>query len=173
MSPQVGTPQADDPPLNPPMPSAEPVAVDKPYFSTAFAVVCGLIAVIGAVLVIRATDVLDDQLGMSDDVWTALKPEGQLASRLVVPIILLGIILVLLGTWMALVEWRGSFKSSGDMTARGAVDPAAIITAIGKLKGAALVLVVGGVLMLAAAWVASSAAQPAPTTPSPSSAATN
>jgi hypothetical protein len=75
---------------------------------------------------------------------------------------------------MAVVEWRGRFKKPEDLTVEGVnVDIPALVEALGKLQGAALVMIVGAVLMLAAAWVAQSAAAPSPTEVSPSTEPTN
>ena len=112
------------------------------------------------------------QAGLSDADWNALDARTKLAGAITVPVVVLGVITLLIGVWMAIVEWRGIFKAPQDTFTTlddAGVDPGKIIEAIGKLKGAALAMVIGGLLLLGAAWVAQSAAQPpaAPTSSTP------
>jgi hypothetical protein len=70
---------------------------------------------------------------------------------------------------MAAVEWRGRFRKAPTQATtreRGVdLDVSKTIAAIGKLRGAALVMVVGAVLMLGSAWVAKESANaPTPAT---------
>jgi hypothetical protein len=112
------------------------------------------------------------QAGLNDTDWNALDARTKLAGAITVPVVVFGGVTLLVGVWMAAVEWRGLFKTPTTtlttMNTDG-VDPGKIIEALGKLKGAALVMVVGGLLLLGATWVAQSAAQPPPT-PAPSTA---
>jgi len=137
-----------------------------PKFNVLFAVVVGLAAILIAAFLWHTTNLTTNHLGLSDDDWNALEAGQRLAAQLVVPAIVLGAVAVLVGLWMAAVEWRGRFRD--DQTAprvRGASDVGPIIDSIGKLRGAALVMVVGAILMLSAAWVAASAAKPAEPAP--------
>jgi hypothetical protein len=115
--------------------------------------------------------------GMSEEAWNALPDGLRVAVSLATPLILLGGFLVAVGLWMAIVEWHGRFKvaetarpSSGiGANAFSGEDVGKVVDAISKLQGAVLVMVVGAVLMLSAAWVAQSAAEPAPMPSSTSS----
>lgn len=78
-----------------------------------------------------------------------------LASALAMPLTVVGVLIVAAGAWMAIVEWRGTFKSPP--SERG-LDVGKVIEAVGKLKGAALLLVVGTILLLSSAWIAQSSA---------------
>jgi hypothetical protein len=89
-----------------------------------------------------------------------------LAASLSIPLIVLGALLVLAGAWLAIVEWRGRLKSKDELTATGLPDVGPWIEAIGKLRAPALLLVVGAILMLGSAWIASNAAKPTPTSAS-------
>ena len=155
-----GTPPPDPPPPPP-----------LPLFHGWFAIAAGIV---GLVLVATVfgdpfMDWLQDgRAGFSDEDWMALEPGVKVGVTLTVPALLLGGFLVVVGLWMAVVEWRGRFKKPEDLTVEGVVDIPALVEALGKLQGAALVMIVGAVLMLAAAWVAQSAAAPPPTEVSPS-----
>jgi hypothetical protein len=63
---------------------------------------------------------------------------------------------------MAVVEWRGRLKNpDAGLVKKGlptGEDVSKIIAAVGALRGAALAMVVGAILMLGTAWVAQSAA---------------
>ncbi|MCW2996557.1 MAG: hypothetical protein JWN65_106 [Solirubrobacterales bacterium] len=98
-----------------------------------------------------------------------------LAASLGVPLVVMGGVLVALGAWMALVEWRGRFvdpeRARAGVTAAPTIDVPAMITAIGKLRGAALVMVVGALLMFGAAWVGQSSAGSPDTATAPATSA--
>jgi hypothetical protein len=126
-----------------------------PVLHVRFAVVSGLVAIaVGAVLLF---DLARNADGIEKSDWLGSQADSALAASIAIPLTVFGGFLLVVGAWMAVVEWRGRFVSEeearpGDKT-MAAPDPAAIIAAIGKLKGAALLLVVGAVLMLGAAWV--------------------
>ena len=110
--------------------------------------------------------------GLSDADWDALDARTKLAGAITIPVVIFGAVTLLVGVWMAVVEWRGILKTPKTTLATmsgSSVDLGKIIEAIGKLKGAALAMVVGGLLLLGAAWVAQSAAQP-PAAPASSTA---
>jgi hypothetical protein len=92
--------------------------------------------------------------------WKGADGNRLLAASLSFPLVVFGGLLIAGGAWMAIVEWRGRFKKPE--VATDAVDVGKVIEAIGKLRGAALLLVVGGLLLFGAAWIAQSAAKPTP-----------
>lgn len=108
--------------------------------------------------------------GMSDTDWTNLAGQLKVAVILGLPATLFGALVLLAGLWMALVEWRGRLvdEPSKPKPANGTgpvrkgafngEDVAKVIGAVGSLRGAALAMVVGAILLLGSAWVAQSAA---------------
>ena len=145
----------------------------SPIYSPRFARV--MAAVLCAIGVVALGLWLKDgiQAGLSDTDWNALDARTKLAGAITVPVVVFGGVTLLIGVWMAAVEWRGIFTTTTNLKTikTEGLDPDKIIEALGKLKGAALVMVVGGLLLLGAAWVAQSAAQPpvapASSTPAP------
>ena len=145
-------------------------------FETGFAVIIAFVIAILALAVYLA--VFKDwwplgKAGFSDTEWNAFEPRLRVAVKLVAPSALIGAVLIAVGLWMAIVEWRGRFavakkleagKPGGTMI-MSADDAGKAIEALSKLQGAALVMVIGGLLMLSAAWVAQSAASPPPASP--------
>ncbi len=119
--------------------------------------------------VLLALGLLGDTLRLSPSEWSALTPNEMVATRIVIPITVLGAIAVTLGAWMAVVEWRGRFakrapKPKPEAEAKGVPDQIpAVIEAVGKLRGAALVMIVGALLLFAAAWITQSTADTATT----------
>ena len=143
-------------PNTPTIPADESGAEPAPTFKPRFAALSALaLAVLGVVLLWRPARTAWD-IAKSD--WLGDRSDDALASSLSVPLTVLGGALIMIGTWMALVEWRGRFKEPARARSRSMPDVPEIIAAIGKLRGAALVLVVGAALMLASAGVAASAA---------------
>jgi hypothetical protein len=119
--------------------------------------------------------------GMSDADWTALGGQLKVAVVLGLPATLFGSLVLLAGLWMAIVEWRGrqldedkaTPKLSPARAHKGAVtgeDVAKVIAAVGSLRGAALAMTIGAILLLGAAWVAQSAAGAGSAEPTPSAA---
>lgn len=153
-----GVQQGRQPPSSPAPSSAE----ETPEFKVAFAIVAGLVILTLAIWVLGAFGVFTRHIGLGDADWNLLEPEQKVASKLMVPLTVSGIGTVALGAWMAVVEWRGLFRKSSTTRSRGAAgDVGAIIGAVGKLRGAALLMVMGTLLMLGAAWVAKDMATPA------------
>ena len=114
--------------------------------------------------------------------WTGLEGRLKIAIVLGLPATVVGLVVILVGLWMALVEWRGRLKDrrAGASVASGAPsagDVKEIIAAVGNLRGAALAMVVGAILLLGTAWVAQSAAGTAgpgdASSPTPAPAATS
>jgi hypothetical protein len=147
-----------------------------PEFHPVFAVISAVVAAVVAGLVLFQPAQAAWDVTKSD--WKGTDGHLQLAASLGVPLTVLGGAAVAVGAWMAAVEWRGRFKKrpkkkekeeAEEARARGvSVDVGEAITAIGKLRGAALVLVVGAALMLGSAWIAKeSAGQSSPTTTTP------
>ena len=103
--------------------------------------------------------------------WETLEGRLKVGMTIAVPVAVLGIVIVLAGLWMAVVEWRGRFaEKPAPKTRDFGVEPDKIIEAVGKLRGAALAMVVGAILIVASAWIAQAAAGTA-SNPAPSPAA--
>jgi len=150
---------------NPPTPTAaDPPAVWHARFALISAIVAlGLLVLLiaGFVLYVSGTD------------WgsfPASDPRGAAASVAAAFIALLGAIAVTVGLWMSATDWRGRFAPpapadppADEIAANVPAGLGALVEAVGKLKGPTAVLVVGALMMFAAAWVNSSAAS-APTT---------
>jgi len=89
----------------------------------------------------------------------------------------IGLIVTFVGLAMVTIEWRGRFapeKADAALAKGPAADAATLIDSLGKLKGSTLVLIAGMVILVAAAWMTSSAAGAAPAdqTSTPTSTAT-
>lgn len=142
-------------------------APDRPEFHAGFAGMAAAVAVVIGLVVMFTGHLFGGKLGLDDASWAKLTGNGQLAARLTSPVLVLGVVLVLAGAWMAVVEWRGRFKKAApDVVAEGpAADVAKVVAAVGKLQGAALLIVSGALMLIASAWVAQSAAKPATSTP--------
>jgi len=99
-----------------------------------------------------------------------------LSHQLTVPLIICGVLLVTFGAAMASVDWRAGYESASGGPRGVGEDASKVIDALGKLKGAALILVSGLVLLLGLAWIAASAAtgaaDEAPKTPPTSNSST-
>lgn len=154
---------------------------EKPLWRGAFAiVVAAAIALLTGVLLVWS-GILEHDLGL-EDAYESFDSRQVLGARIVGVVAAVGIVVVAMGLWMALVEWRGRFEAAqeakkaleaaaGDkVTGLGAEDAAKLIPetveALGALKGAALVLVSGVVILLGVSWMTASAtgAPPASTT---------
>ena len=135
----------------------------KPQYNGNFSIVTALIAALVGLWVVLAGHLFSTAFGLSDDSWKSLRGGGQLAARLIAPVSVLGVVLILVGAWMAVVEWRGGFADKHDAPPAnehkrtlGMPDIPAIIGAVGKLRGATLLIVIGALLMALSAWVAQS-----------------
>ena len=163
------SPQQPAPPASPPSGPAEATTWHKGFAIGSALVVLLLIA--GFVYV---SQLLAGNLGL--DAAQAAKLDGRalLASRVIGPVTVIGVVVTLVGVWMAMTEWRGRFaeqkkaaEPSGDRDV--SVVPK-IIEALGALRGAALVLVSGIAILLGVAWMTSATAS-APPAPAPTSTA--
>ena len=145
-----------------------PAAEAPPTMNVAFAWIAGIILALIGYAAVATIDVLDDRLGLGQTDWDSLTGGQRLAATLVVPLIVLGALAVVIGMWMALVEWRGRFRDATTVVTKSVTgdDVSKVIDSIAKLRGAALVMVVGGLLMLSAAWIGGSAASPPAAEPS-------
>ncbi len=158
--------KVDAPPATPPPtpPAAPPEA--PPIWHRDFAIVWLIVVIVIAVFVIRGLELLGNQGGFSDKVWEALDNRLKVAVVMALPLVVLGTVSLLTGLWMAVVEWRGRFAEKSSETDKGlTVEPDKIIEAVGKLRGATLAMVVGGILLLGAAWIGQAAASPPPAAP--------
>jgi hypothetical protein len=126
-----------------------------PEFHPRFAVVLGVLLLLALVPILIGP--LRSVWALSKGDLTGTDGDRALAAALGLPLTIVGAAVVALGAWMAVVEWRGRFKPKPE--ARGGARAAPIdipkaIDAIGRLRGAALLLVVGAALMLGGAWIA-------------------
>jgi hypothetical protein len=162
----------------------EPVTTGEPAptFHPVFAAFVGLVGLALAVGLALMAGLPDTHAGLSNAEWRSLDGRLKVGVVMALPIMLLGGLAVLVGLWMAVVEWRGRLaempkmerpKPDGEVQSEGvSVEPDKIIAAVGKLRGAALAMAVGTILLVASAWVAQSAAGTTPAaTSSPSSGA--
>lgn len=134
-----------------PPPPEEPSDWHKGF---AFGIGVLILGLTGAALWYPATSAWS--IGVEE--WSGKDGNRLLAASLSLPLTVIGGLTIGAGVWMAIVEWRGRFKSSGTVSTK--IEPGPVIDALGKLRGAALLLVVGGILMIGSAWIAQSAAKP-------------
>ena len=128
-----------------------------PDYHGGFARIAGVVALLLAAALLWRPIVTAWGIGKDD--WLGDAGDRALAASIAVLLVAFGGVLVAVGAWMAAVEWRGRFKKPEAPQARGGLDAIkGIIESVGKLRGAALVLVVGGLLMLGAAWIGQSSA---------------
>ncbi|MFI5953794.1 hypothetical protein [Cryptosporangium sp. NPDC051539] len=140
----------------------------------AFAVAIGLFG-----LFLWTSRFADPTLGLDPADYQRFPAAVQVAGRLIAPIALIGVLLMLLGAAMTAAEWRGRFAPPKNrtpaVTERGPVDfskaVGEVISSLSKLSGGTLVLMSGLVVVLAVAWMASSALEPA-SSPAPTPSAT-
>jgi hypothetical protein len=141
-------------------------AEEPPEFHRIFATGTAVIIAVGAAVVLLNAGRTSWDIKKSD--LAGAQGDRMLAAALGLPLTLVGGALLALGAWMAVVEWRGRFKPKpadgpvGKLTAAIPIDIPKTIEAVGKLRGAAILLVVGALLMLGGAWIANGAAEPEP-----------
>ena len=148
-------------------PSGPPIGsgAGKPRFHRPF-LTKALVA--AGVLALAVLLVFGLVFGLGND-WDDLPASTRLAATLAVPLVVLGVVLVCAGAALAATEWRGTMKDQEELRSRGFDGMDKIIDSVGKLRGPALLMVVGALLLGGSAWVASSAAEaPASETPSSS-----
>jgi hypothetical protein len=133
----------------------------KSGFNSGFATIALFLVVAVGLLAIAGLATITGRLGLATD-WQALGTRFKFALVIAVPALLLGALVVLVGLWMALVEWRSRFQATTMAGNREELNVPAIVDAVGKLRGAALVMVVGALLILGSAWIAQSAVAPSP-----------
>jgi hypothetical protein len=160
---------------------SDPSDGNSGIFKTGFAVIIAFVIAILALGMYLA--IFKDwwplgKAGFSDAEWNAFEPRLKVAVKLAAPSVLIGAVLIAVGLWMAIVEWRGRFAVAKRLEAgkpgeriMTADEAGKVIEALSKLQGAALVMVIGALLMLSAAWVAQSAASPPPASPTSATAA--
>jgi hypothetical protein len=161
---------ADPAPAQPadPAPAApEPPTVWHQDFAVVTAVVLGILLIV----FVLVSQLFADNLGLDAAQTAKLDGRALIGARVIGPVTIVGVAVTLVGVWMAATEWRGRFAERSKETGeRDIADPAKIIEALGKLRGAALVLVSGIVILLGVAWMTSATASappaPAPSTPS-------
>ena len=149
---------------------------EKPDFYPNFALIAAGVAAVIGLWIILVAHLFSDSFGLSEKSWRSLSGGGQLAARLIAPVSVLGLVMILAGSWMAVVEWRGTFKKvepkppADDHATLVPTDPktvAEVITAVGKLRGASLLIVAGVLMMFLSAWVAKSVSDDHPAGPTP------
>lgn len=137
-----------------------PAPEKPPTYRSGFAFVSAVVFLVFGVVLSGLLAFLGSRV-LSDQFWSGLEGRLKIAVVLGLPATIVGLVVIFVGLWMAVVEWRGRLRA-GDATVAhaslSAGDVKEIIAAVGSLRGAALVLVVGALLMLGTAWVAQSAA---------------
>ncbi|HET8987464.1 MAG TPA: hypothetical protein VFN43_03045 [Humibacillus sp.] len=133
-----------------------------------------VLVLLGAFVV--GSQLFADNLGLDATETAKLDGRALIGARVIGPVTVIGVAVTLFGVWMAMTEWRGRFAEKPPKQTTGErdiPDVPKIIEAFGKLRGAALVLVSGIVILLGVAWMtsATASAPPAPS-PSPTSTAT-
>jgi hypothetical protein len=137
------------------------IGEDAPEFHRLFAIAAAIALVVVGVLLFLGLQYLGSRI-LVGDFYRSLEGRLKVAVVLGLPTMVVGTVVVLVGAWMAIVEWRGRLRkpASNKVGTRsvGAGEVKEIIGAVGNLRGAALVIVVGAILMLGTAWIAQSAA---------------
>jgi cytoskeletal protein RodZ len=131
--------------------------------------------VLGVLLVafVFVSQLFADNLGLDAAQSAKLDGRALIGAQVIGPVTVVGVAVTLVGVWMAATEWRGRFAAPTEATdEREIADPTKIVEALGKLRGAALVLVSGVVILLGVAWMTSATAS-APPAPTPSSTSTS
>lgn len=134
----------------------EPTPEVKPPWPKTFA----LAALAGAIIATIA-------LAFAARVWTRLRESTAQAStiealpgQMAWPLLAIGWVVLAIGLWMVLVEWRVTFAyTQASPAATKSPDLVKVLDTLGKLKGATLVTLVGLVILLSPAWIAGSAAE--------------
>jgi hypothetical protein len=146
-----------DAPTPPPPPK-------PPVWHDTFAIVSFLIVAAGFIWYLTSAGLWSSRFGLSHANWAKLSLGTRISLHLVGPIALAGVVAVLIGIWMVVVEWRGHFVDADTpdepervntfLFSGGTIKAATrLITAIGKLSGGTLLLVIGGILLFGSAWV--------------------
>lgn len=134
---------------------------DAPEFHRLFAIGAAIALIVVGALLFLGLQYLGGRI-LVGDFYRGLEGRLKVAVVLGLPTMVVGTVVVLIGAWMAIVEWRGRLKKPSDTRigtrSGGAGEVKEIISAVGSLRGAALVIVVGAILMLGTAWIAQSAA---------------
>jgi hypothetical protein len=175
-TPGTPAPPAGGPPTAPATaPPAAPTAPAEPasVWHKGFAIFTAI--VLGGLLAgfVYVSQLFTDNLGLDAAQSAKLDGRALIGAQVIGPVTVVGVAVTLIGVWMALTEWRGRFTARAETTGdREIPDPSKIIEALGKLRGAALVLVSGIVILLGVAWMTSSTAS-APPAPTPSSTPTS
>lgn len=168
-------PPSPSPAAPPTTPPATPAAPPEPatIWHKGFAIASAVVLLLLAVAFVIGSQLFADNLGLDATQTAKLDGRALIAARVIGPVTVIGVIVALIGVWMAMTEWRGRFakKTEAATGERDIPDPAKIIEALGKLRGAALVLVSGIIILLGVAWMTSATAS-APPSPAPSSTAT-
>ncbi len=144
---------------SPPAGETSTVPKDEPAeWHNDFAICAFVVAAIVFLAFLVVSRFTLSDLGLSEAAYNKLDGRGVVGARLIGPIAVVGVLTVLIGLWMTVTEWRGRF--AGPTKAgqhRGAGEDATkLIEALGKLKGATLVLVSGVLILLCVAWMTSS-----------------
>jgi hypothetical protein len=167
-----GTPAPVTPPANTTAPEPPPTW----HFN--FAVLVAIVVAIVVIATLIFVHPLNAHGGLSDEDWKAIDAKLKVALSAMGPLIVIGVIVIFVGLWMTLVEWRGRFAETTPAAADKGLsgsDVGTVIDAVGKLRGATLAMVVGGLLLLGAAWIGQAAggsSTPA-ATPTPAAAPAN
>jgi hypothetical protein len=126
-------------------------------FDPRFALLGLLVCAIGGVVAVMPIWQAIYILGGEDGTF----PNSDVGALVAFGLLLIGILIVMGGLFLAALEARGRMRRTAEPN-RGAAPPttgdwAGIVDAIGKLRGSALVLVIGCIPLLAAAWIGKTA----------------
>lgn len=137
-------------------PPAEPPSV----WHVKFAWISAVVTIALFVAFILVTSLEEARLGLDEAAYKKLDGRALVGAAVIGPIALVGVAVTLIGVWMVAVEWRGRFapKAAGEVQAKGLPDIGTVVTALGKLKGATLVLLSGVTILLAVSWMTGSTA---------------
>lgn len=130
-------------------------------FHSAFAMLSAVVLAVFVLLFIFVGKPWQLGISLSGEAQKA-DPRAALAGSVIGPVLTIGIVVLLTGLWMVLVEWRAAFKPvpAGGVTTRGGgVESFTdMLKAIATLKGSTLVFVGGLAVLFAVAWMTSAAA---------------
>jgi hypothetical protein len=159
----------------PPTEQVKPAPTPPPVWDQTFAIAAAAALAVVALVLVLASRLLSTDLAAGASSNVPLDGRALVGNRVIGPVVVLGIVVSLAGVWMAMTEWRGRFAPRAeepDTRGLPPVDVPKVIDAMGRLTGAALVLVTGIVILLAAAWMTSSTAGAEPATAPSGSTAT-
>lgn len=146
------------------------VVIPAPVWHEEFAGWAAGVGFVAVVVFVLTLGTWSSSLGLSDEAYAKLDGRAIVAVRVIGPLAFIGVATLVLGLWMAVVEWRGRFRREGATDGLVAetttVDIPKVIEALSKVKGYPLVVLVGLVILLGVVSMtsATSGANPPSTT---------